>query len=100
MPARSIWLGTSVLLLILRIGKLPFTNQWSLDVLMCGCRGWISAGPWAGINVDDFPQLKQWEERMWARPATKKGADVPDKYTMKELLQDKEAMEKHAEKVS
>ena len=34
-----------------------------------------------------------------ARPAVKKGADVPEPYRMKELLQDKEAMEKHAAKV-
>ena len=37
---------------------------------------------------------------MWARPALKKGADVPDKYRMKELLGDKEAMERHAARVS
>jgi glutathione S-transferase len=36
---------------------------------------------------------------MWARPAVKKGANVPDPYTMKELLQDKEGMEKHAAQV-
>ena len=59
-------------------------------------RGWISAGGWAGINIDDFPTLKKWEERMWARPAVQKGANVPDPYKLKELLQDKEAMERHA----
>jgi len=58
--------------------------------------GWISAAGWAGINIDDFPTLKKWEERMWARPALQKGANVPDPYKMKELLQDKEAMEKQA----
>jgi glutathione S-transferase len=36
---------------------------------------------------------------MWARPAVKKGADVPDPYKMKELLADKAAMEKHAAEV-
>lgn len=36
---------------------------------------------------------------MWARPAVQKGANVPEPYKMKELLADKEAMEKHAEKV-
>lgn len=35
---------------------------------------------------------------MWARPAVKKGANVPEPYRMKELLQDKEAMARHAEK--
>ena len=37
---------------------------------------------------------------MWARPAVKAGANVPEPYRMKEMLQDKEAMEKHAAKVS
>ena len=64
------------------------------------CRGWISAAGWAGINIDDFPTLKKWEDRMWARPAVQKGANVPDPYKMKELLADKEAMDKHAKQVS
>lgn len=58
--------------------------------------GWVSAAGWAGVNVDDFPALKAWEERMWARPALKKGANVPDPYKLKELLQDKEKMERYA----
>lgn len=33
---------------------------------------------------------------MWARPALQKGANVPSRYGMKELLADKEAMERHA----
>ncbi|KAK5109168.1 hypothetical protein LTR62_007253 [Meristemomyces frigidus] len=58
--------------------------------------GWVSAAGWAGIDIEHYPHLKKWEERMWARPAVKKGANVPDPYKMKELLADKEKMEKHA----
>ncbi|PSK44718.1 hypothetical protein B9Z65_8927 [Elsinoe australis] len=58
--------------------------------------GWISLGAWAGVNIDEFPHLKAWEERMWARPATKKGADVPEPYTFKDLVKDPQAMEKKA----
>jgi len=58
--------------------------------------GWIAAAGWAGINIDDFKHLKAWEDRMWARPAVQKGANVPSPYRMKELLADKEATEKHA----
>ncbi|TKA80971.1 hypothetical protein B0A55_02379 [Friedmanniomyces simplex] len=58
--------------------------------------GWVSAAGWAGINIEDFPALKAWEERMWDRPAVQKGANIPDPYKMKELLADKEKMEKHA----
>jgi glutathione S-transferase len=36
---------------------------------------------------------------MWARPALKKGADVPEPYTMKEILKDKSTMEKKAAEV-
>ncbi|KAK4634322.1 Disulfide-bond oxidoreductase [Fulvia fulva] len=58
--------------------------------------GWVSAAGWAGINIEEFPNLKAWEERLWSRPALQKGANVPDPYRMKELLADKDAMEKHA----
>lgn len=37
---------------------------------------------------------------MWAREAVQKGANVPEPYRMKELLADKEGMEKHAAEVS
>lgn len=37
---------------------------------------------------------------MWARPAVKKGANVPEPYTIKELLKDKKAMEERAAEVS
>ena len=63
-------------------------------------RGWIAAAGWAGVDIDEFPTLKKWEERMWARPAVQKGANVPEPYKMKELLKDKEGMEKHAAQVS
>lgn len=33
---------------------------------------------------------------MWAREAVKKGANCPSPYKMKEILADKEAMEKQA----
>lgn len=59
--------------------------------------GWIAVAGWAGVDIDHFPALKAWEERMWARPALKKGADVPEPFKFKELLKDKAAMEKHAE---
>lgn len=44
--------------------------------------GWVSAAGWAGIEINDFPNLKAWEDRMWAREGVKKGANVPDPYKM------------------
>ncbi|KAK5020142.1 Glutathione S-transferase 2 [Cryomyces antarcticus] len=58
--------------------------------------GWVAAAFWAGIDIEKFPALKAWEERMLARPAVEKGRHVPDPHRMKELSKDKEAMERHA----
>lgn len=53
--------------------------------------GWISVARWAGIELDEFPRLKLWEERMFRRPGVEKGRHVPDKHH-RELLQDPAAM--------
>lgn len=58
--------------------------------------GWVAAAGWAGVDIDKFPELKAWEERMAARPGVEKGKDVPDKHTVKELLKDKKRMEEQA----
>lgn len=58
--------------------------------------GWVEAAPYAGVELDDFPTLKAWADRMLARPGVERGRHVPDPHRMRELAQDKEAMEKHA----
>jgi glutathione S-transferase len=58
--------------------------------------GWIDSAAWAGIDIDDFPELKAWEERMAKRPGVAKGMDVPEPNKLREILKDKEATEKHA----
>ena len=60
--------------------------------------GWVSSAGWAGIEINDFPELKAWEDRMAARPGVKKGQDVPEPSNIKALLKDKEATEKYAAK--
>ena len=58
--------------------------------------GWVEAGPWAGVELDQFPNLKAWDDRMLARPAVEKGRHVPDPHRMREMMKDKEAVERHA----
>lgn len=60
--------------------------------------GWVAAAGWAGVEIDEFPHLKAWEERMVARQGVEKGRHVPDPHRMKELLQDKQRMEAEAAK--
>ena len=38
--------------------------------------GWVASHEGHGQNLDDFPHLKQWYERMLARPAVAKGLSV------------------------
>jgi glutathione S-transferase len=38
---------------------------------------WVRWAPWAGIELDGFPRLKEWCERIEGREAVKKGLRVP-----------------------
>ncbi|KAF2455780.1 glutathione S-transferase [Lineolata rhizophorae] len=60
------------------------------------CYGWIAAAGWAGIDIDEFPTLKKWEERMEAREGVRKGSNVPDPFKVKELVKNKAKAEAHA----
>jgi glutathione S-transferase len=35
--------------------------------------GWVASAGWAGVDIDDFPYLKAWEEKMLKRPGVEKG---------------------------
>lgn len=62
--------------------------------------GWVSAAGWASVEIDDYPHLKKWEEKLAAREGVEKGRHVPTKHTIKELMKDKEAQEKAAKEAS
>jgi glutathione S-transferase len=38
---------------------------------------WVRWAPWAGINLDEFPMLKEWSEKIEKRDAVQKGLLVP-----------------------
>jgi len=59
--------------------------------------GWVASAGWAGVDVDEFPHLKKWEERMAERPALEKGRHVPSPHTIKETLKDPEKMKSISE---
>lgn len=52
------------------------------------------AAPWAGVEVDEFPNLKKWMDKIAERPAVKEGLDVPEPNMMKEIMGDPEKMQK------
>ncbi len=53
---------------------------------------WVHIHSWAGVSIDDLPNVKAWVARMRARPAVQKGLDVPGKV-------DPEAIVKAAQKI-
>lgn len=38
---------------------------------------WIARHEWQGQVLEDYPNLKDWYDRIWARDAVKKGFEVP-----------------------
>jgi len=62
--------------------------------------GWVLWAGWAGVEIDEFPTLKKWEEMMSARPGVKKGCNVPKPMNIKEKLQDKDKLDEMAKKYS
>ena len=48
--------------------------------------GWVASAGWAGIDIEEFPHLKAWEEKLAAREGVEKGRHVPEKHTIKEVL--------------
>ncbi|KAI9833023.1 MAG: hypothetical protein M1819_003855 [Sarea resinae] len=62
--------------------------------------GWISAGPFAGVELEEFPNLKKWQVQMSERDGVKKGQDVPEPNKMLELLKDPAALNEYLEKNS
>jgi len=62
--------------------------------------GWVHAAHWAGVEIEKFPHLMAWEERMGKRPAVDKGRNIPDQDRMPELKRDKEKADREAKEAS
>lgn len=58
--------------------------------------GWITSAGWSGVDLDEFPHLKAWDERMLQRPGVEKGRHVPSRHAIKDLLKDPAKMEEKA----
>lgn len=43
--------------------------------------GWVAAHHWAGVSLQEFPNLEKWLNTLLERPAFEKGRHVPDRHT-------------------
>jgi len=57
----------------------------------------VTSVDWAGVSLDEFPNLASWVERIQARKASSKGANVPKSSHKKQLTdEEKEKLAKEA----
>ena len=48
--------------------------------------GWVIYAGWAGVDIDEFPNVKKWEQLMSDREGVSKGCAVPKPLKIKEML--------------
>lgn len=51
---------------------------------------------WAGVDISDFSEIKNWLERINDRPAVAEGLNVPEPFKMKEMMKSKDGEEEYA----
>ncbi len=42
------------------------------------CWPWVMQHDWAGVSIEDLPNLRRWLDEVGARPAVRRGFDVPE----------------------
>lgn len=67
----------------------PWIVGDKMTIADLACFSWINWAEWAGVEVTEFKQLKAWLDRINARPAIRKGLDVPEPFEMKKKMQSK-----------
>jgi len=53
---------------------------------------WVRVHSWAGVPIDDLPNLKRWLDALEARPALIKGSKVPFERVYSEKEEDKQSV--------
>ncbi|GAA5889576.1 hypothetical protein JCM6882_007073 [Rhodosporidiobolus microsporus] len=61
---------------------------------------WIRVAFWAGVDIEPYPHLKQWIDRIEQRPATQAALKIPEQDMATKLRNDPEAQEKAAKEAS
>ncbi|KAI9292769.1 glutathione S-transferase GstA [Neoconidiobolus thromboides FSU 785] len=61
---------------------------------------WARFTIWAGVEIDDFPNVKAWLERTEGFDYVQRGLNVPDKDKIKEILKDPKLGEQQAKEAS
>lgn len=60
-----------------RLAESPYLAGEDYSIADIACFPWVMAHSWAGLSLDGLDHLKDWTERLKARPAVQKGLTVP-----------------------
>jgi len=69
-----------------RLESHPYLAADKYTIADIACFTWVVSAPWATIDLNEFPKVKAWMEKILERPAVKKGLDVPEKNTFLEMM--------------
>ncbi len=53
--------------------------------------GWIACAGWSGLNIEEFPHLRGWLEKMESRPAIQRAKHIPDPWGFQDLPKSQKA---------
>ncbi|KAJ9497333.1 hypothetical protein H2202_007137 [Exophiala xenobiotica] len=59
---------------------------------------WVRIADFGGVDISEFPHLRDWQARMASRPAVQKGSDTPKKVDLNKLAEDPEEFSKYLKK--
>jgi glutathione S-transferase len=58
-------------------GRRPFLVGEKATIADFAVLSWVLFADWAGLNINEFPTIKEWEERMCRIPGVIRGTEVP-----------------------
>ena len=60
-----------------RLGESRYLGGGDYSIADIACFPWVALHRWFGIELAALPHLKRWVEAVGARPAVRRGMDVP-----------------------
>eukprot|EP01124_Arcella_intermedia_P003406 TRINITY_DN11874_c0_g1_i1.p1 TRINITY_DN11874_c0_g1~~TRINITY_DN11874_c0_g1_i1.p1 ORF type:complete len:245 (+),score=40.09 TRINITY_DN11874_c0_g1_i1:17-751(+) len=62
-----------------QLAKTPYIAGHFVSIADFSLYPWVKVHFWAGVSIDDLPNLKNWLQRMGQREGVKKGMNIPPK---------------------
>jgi GST-like protein len=60
-----------------RLGEAPYLAGDEYTIADIATFPWVARFDWHKVDLNDFPAVKRWFDKLYERPAVKKGMAVP-----------------------